>query len=78
MNILAVIIISLAIFLFIAVELQGKKSVIQIMLLGIEITVIGGILAIDPDSSIEGFEYAIILFGLGVTIIGLTKDGKEQ
>lgn len=52
-----------------------KKDVsgVKIMLLGINITLLGGIIAIDPDSNLGGFEYFIVIFGLIISIIGLMK-----
>lgn len=46
----------------------------KVMLLGLAIILVGGIIAIDPDSSLEGFEYIIVLLGLIVSIIGFGKN----
>ena len=43
------------------------------MLLGISITLFGGILAVDPDSNLGGIEYLIVLLGLVVSVIGFVK-----
>jgi len=48
---------------------SGTKA----MLLGISITLFGGILAVDPDSNLGGIEYLIVLLGLVVSIIGFVK-----
>jgi hypothetical protein len=46
----------------------------EIQLSGIQITLIGGIVAVDPTSSLSGFEYFLVLLGLIVGIIGFFKD----
>ena len=38
------------------------------MLLGINITLFGGIIAIDPDSNLGGIEYLIALSGLIISL----------
>ena len=55
--------------------LSVRKGVsgIKLMLLGISITLIGGIIAVDPSSSLGGFEYLIVFTGLILSIIGLGK-----
>ena len=48
-------------------------SGVKVMLLGINITLLGGIIAIDTNSSLGGVEYLIVLLGLVVSIIGFEK-----
>jgi len=45
----------------------------KIMLLGINITLLGGIIALDPDSNLGGIEYLIVLSGLLTSLIGLKR-----
>ena len=55
-----------------------KTISMKIMILGIEITLIGGIVAVDPNSSLGGFEYIITLVGLIVTIVGLYRQDEAE
>ncbi|MDM8534169.1 hypothetical protein QUF55_05615 [Clostridiaceae bacterium HSG29] len=57
------------------VGVSGKNGVSgsKLMLLGINITLFGGIIAVDPNSNLGGIEYLIALIGLIVSIIGLGK-----
>lgn len=54
--------------------LKKGKSGLKIMLLGINITLFGGIIAVDQNSNLGGIEYLIALLGLIISIIGLGKD----
>ena len=45
------------------------------MLLGINLTLFGGIIAVDPSSNLNGIEYLIAFLGLTISFIGLTKNG---
>lgn len=63
---------------FIAISMKKGASGIKVMLLGLQITLIGGILAIDPESSLGGLEYFICLAGLVISIIGLVKNSGNQ
>jgi len=58
---------------FIAYSLKKGPSGLKIMLLGINITLVGGIIAVDPNSNLAGIEYLIVLSGLIVSIMGLMK-----
>lgn len=55
--------------------LASQKSISghKIMLLGINITLLGGIFAVDPNSNLGGFEYLIVILGLIISVIGLLK-----
>lgn len=53
--------------------LKKNVSGIKTMLLGINITLIGGILSLDPNTSLGGVEYIIALLGLIFCIVGLNK-----
>lgn len=57
----------------IIVTLKKGVSGVKIMLLGISITIFGGILAVDPNSSLGGIEYLISFIGLIISIIGFGK-----
>jgi len=59
---------------FIVSGLKKGNSGLKIMLLGINITLFGGIIAVDPNSNLGGIEYLIALLGLIISIIGLGKN----
>lgn len=50
----------------------------KLMLLGIHISLIGGIIAIDPESNLMGFEYLFIIIGLIVSLFGLVGAYKKE
>lgn len=54
---------------------NGKNgaSGIKIMLYGIGIILLGGIIAVDSDSYLGGFEYLIVLVGLLISLLGLKQ-----
>ncbi len=62
------------IFFFIYTGAKKPQSGTKLMLLGLEVTLIGGIIAVDPGSNLGGFEYLIALAGLVTTIIGFNKE----
>jgi hypothetical protein len=70
---LILLVISGLIVGFIISSLRKGVSSIKIMLLGINITLLGGIIAVDTSSNLGGIEYLIVLLGLVVSIIGLGK-----
>jgi len=43
------------------------------MLLGINTTLCGGIIVVDPNSNLGGIEYLIALSGLIISLAGLAK-----
>ena len=59
---------------FIVYSLKKRPSGLKIILLGINITLVGGIIAVDPNSYLAGIEYLIVLSGLIISLIGLTKE----
>jgi hypothetical protein len=65
--------ISVIAFGFIAYGLEKGASSHKIMLLGINITIFGGIIAVDPNSSLGGIEYIISLCGLLISLMGFAK-----
>lgn len=59
---------------FIVTSLRKGKSGLKMMLLGIHITLFGGIIAVDQNSNLGGVEYLIAFLGLIISILGLGKD----
>lgn len=55
-------------------SLRKGTSGIKIMLLGLNLTLFGGILAVDPDSNLRGIEYLIAFIGLIISAVGLLKS----
>lgn len=53
----------------------SKKGVsgLKIMLLGISIILFGGILIVDPSTTLGGIEYLIALLGLILSVVGFGK-----
>lgn len=45
----------------------------KFMLLGISIILVGGIIAVDGNSDLGGFEYFIVLLGLILSVVGFAK-----
>jgi hypothetical protein len=60
------------------VSKSKSKSTINLMILGIEITLVGGIIAIDPNSNLGGIEYIIIFLGLILNIIGFSNANQDK
>lgn len=59
-----------------AVVYLARKGVsgLKLMLLGIHITIFGGIIAVDPNSNLAGVEYLIALSGFLISIKGFGKE----
>lgn len=70
---LLIFILGITIFFAIVISKAKSNSTVELMLLGIEITLVGGIVAVDNSSSLGGFEYLLILLGLAFTIGGYIK-----
>lgn len=62
------------IVVFAVLGFRKCASGIKVMLLGINITLLGGIIAVDPNSNLGGIEYLIVLLGLVVSIMGFGKN----
>jgi hypothetical protein len=62
------------IVVFVVLGFRKGASGIKVMLLGINITLLGGIIAVDPNSNLGGIEYLIVLLGLVVSIMGFGKN----
>lgn len=54
--------------------LKKGNSGVKVMLLGIHITLFGGILAIDANTNFNGIEYLVVLIGLVISLAGLRKQ----
>lgn len=57
----------------IILTLKKGASGMKIMLLGISITIFGGIIAVDPNSSLGGIEYLISFIGVIISVVGFVK-----
>ncbi|WP_088103163.1 hypothetical protein [Halalkalibacter urbisdiaboli] len=66
------VIIILGIFVFILSK--SAKPGIKFMLLGLSIILVGGIITVDINSNLGGFEYLMVLIGLIISIVGFVKD----
>jgi len=73
MRLILFAIVCIIVFGFIAYGIEKGASGHKIMLLGINITLLGGIIAVDPDSSLAGIEYLIALCGLIISLVGFAK-----
>lgn len=74
--IITVLFLAIFISFFFSEGLKNNISGVKLMLLGIHITIFGGIIAVDPNLSLGGFEYLIGLTGLVLSFIGFgRKDG---
>ncbi|MBM7609809.1 hypothetical protein JOD29_003085 [Lysinibacillus composti] len=69
------IVIPLSIYLLylIIVTLKNSNSGKKYMFLGLHVSFVGGILAIDPNIDFKGFEYIIVLLGLILSMVGMSK-----
>lgn len=74
MPILLIFLVSLGIIsgIIIAISKKGVSG-LKIMLLGISITLFGGIIAVDPNSNLGGIEYLIALLGVVISVVGFGK-----
>jgi len=77
MMVLTVAVIFVIVFALIAVftayTVKKGATGLKIMLYGINITLLGGIIAVDPDSNLGGIEYLIAISGLLISFLGLLK-----
>jgi hypothetical protein len=58
---------------FFVASLRKGVSGIKVMLFGLNVTLLGGIIAVDPNSNLGGFEYLIVFVGLLISLAGLGK-----
>jgi hypothetical protein len=77
MSIFPLILIFLAIvgLLVTLIILRSRKGIsgIKVMLLGINVTLLGGIIAVDPDTNLAGIEYLIAVLGLVICVAVVGK-----
>jgi hypothetical protein len=71
------LIISALIVVLIMQTLKESTSGLKIMLLGINITLFGGIFAVSTRFNLAGMEYLIALLGLIISALGLWKKDKN-
>ncbi|WP_018248773.1 hypothetical protein [Orenia marismortui] len=57
----------------IVVSIRSGVSGVKLMLLGINSTLFGGIIAVDSNSNLAGIEYLIVLTGLIISIVASRK-----
>lgn len=53
---------------------KTDKSGLKFMLLGLSIILVGGTIAVDGNSNLEGFEYLVVFIGLIFSVIGFGKS----
>ena len=71
--IIPVIVLLVVLAVWVVLSLKKQNSGIKLMLLGVSVILCGGIIAVDVNSSLGGFEYLIVLIGLVVSIAGFSK-----
>lgn len=49
---------------------SGKKYI----LFGIQVSLIGGILVLDDNIDFNGYEYSIVILGLILSMVGMSKN----
>lgn len=54
-------------------SLRKVDSGLKLMLLGLHISLVGGLLVVDPNINILGFEYVVVLLGLILSFVGVGK-----
>jgi len=64
------------ILVFINALKSKSKSAIQIMSLGIEVTLIGGIMMLNSSIRFGGIEYVVMLFGIILSFFSFLKKDK--
>lgn len=61
-------------YLFFLMFSKRETSGLKFMLLGISLILVGGIIAVDGNSNLGGFEYFIVFAGLIFSIVGFGKN----
>lgn len=78
LGMLAITIITIIIILVLGALIKALSSNgisgIKVMLLGINITLVGGIIAVDPNSNLGGAEYLVVFLGLIISLLGAGKS----
>jgi hypothetical protein len=70
------ILIPLSIYLLYLIYVAFKKSDSgkKYMILGIHVSLVGGILVLDNNIDFNGFEYTFVTLGLIISIAGMRKE----
>lgn len=76
MKLILFLLVLLVIILISYSAIKFADSGIKIILLGINLTLIGGIYTIDESSSLGGIEFLFIFAGLILSIFGVFKQSK--
>lgn len=80
--IFAIIIIAIPLFLYscyVTIKaIKQSNSSIAIMLLGLQISLIGGVLVLDVNLNLSGIEYIILFIGLLISVVGLQRTGIDK
>lgn len=53
---------------------NAGASGLKLMLLGIHFSIIGGIIAVDPNSNLGGVEYLLVFAGFIISATGFRKN----
>ncbi|WP_078553137.1 hypothetical protein [Bacillus alkalicellulosilyticus] len=64
----------LILVIYLISKAQGAMAGLKIMLLGLHLTIIGGILSFTYESSLIGLGYLLIVAGFIVALVGLGKN----
>ncbi len=70
------IVIPLLIYLLYSIYVILKKvdSGKKYMFFGLHVSLVGGILVLDNNIDFNGFEYIIVILGLILSVVGMSKD----
>ncbi|MBP1930179.1 hypothetical protein [Ammoniphilus resinae] len=71
---LALLVLILVFFLAFLIARKSNISGTKFMLLGLSLILVGGIIAVDGNSDLGGFEYLIVFIGLIFSVIGFGKE----
>ena len=66
--------IIIAVVAYVIITSFRKKPSVKIMLLGLQISLVGGILVLDHRSSLMGVEYALVFGGAVLALIGFIEN----
>lgn len=72
-NLLILGLLGLIVYLVVTGFRKGTSTV-KVMLLGINLTLFGGILVVDPHSNVGGVGYLVALIGVIISAIGFRKN----
>ena len=71
---LAIPVLMLVAYLVFLLVRKSNMAGTKFMLLGLTILLFGGIIAVDGNSDLGGFEYLIVFIGLILSVVGFGKD----